>query len=146
MFRVNTVNPSSNMSKNMFGTDEAILMDKRVCRAISKVQNEMKVAGKGNIPLFWTEWNVPGMNQVRDTTFVGPASANTVRQCDGLVTMMSFWTFSDVFEEGNRGHDRSSASLVYEQSSESTSQATTTLRFYISLATNDWRTHHRTSS
>ena len=46
MFRVNTVNPSSNMSKNMFGTDEAILMDKRVCRAISKVQNEMKVAGK----------------------------------------------------------------------------------------------------
>jgi len=29
----------------------------------------------------------------------GPALANTVRQCDGLVNMMSFWTFSDVFEE-----------------------------------------------
>ncbi len=26
--------------------------------------------------------------------------ANTVRECDGMVTMMSFWTFSDVFEEG----------------------------------------------
>ncbi|MCU1225235.1 MAG: glycoside hydrolase family 39 [Edaphobacter sp.] len=89
--------------ENMFGTDEVIPMEQRVCRAISKVHNEMKVAGKESVPLFWTEWNVPGMNQVRDTTFVGPALANTIRQCDGLVTMMSFWTFSDVFEESGPG-------------------------------------------
>jgi xylan 1,4-beta-xylosidase len=25
--------------------------------------------------------------------------ADTIRQCDGLTTMMSYWTFSDVFEE-----------------------------------------------
>jgi xylan 1,4-beta-xylosidase len=30
---------------------------------------------------------------------MGPAIANTVRECDGMVNMMSFWTFSDVFEE-----------------------------------------------
>ena len=41
-----------------------------------------------------------GMNESRDTIFVGPALANTIRQCDGMVDMMSFWTFSDVFEEG----------------------------------------------
>ncbi len=41
-----------------------------------------------------------GMKESRDTTFVGPAVANTVRACDGLAEMMSFWTFSDVFEEG----------------------------------------------
>ncbi len=40
------------------------------------------------------------MKESRDTIFVGPAVANTVRQCDGLAEMMSFWTFSDVFEEG----------------------------------------------
>jgi xylan 1,4-beta-xylosidase len=40
------------------------------------------------------------MTGSRDTTFVGPALANTVRQCDGLANMISFWTFSDVFEEG----------------------------------------------
>jgi xylan 1,4-beta-xylosidase len=40
------------------------------------------------------------MNQARDTSYVGPALANTIRQCDGAVDMMSFWTFSDVFEEG----------------------------------------------
>jgi xylan 1,4-beta-xylosidase len=89
--------------ENMFGTDEVISMEQRVCRAIAKVRGEMKAAGKPEMPLFWTEWNVPGMNEVRDTTFVGPALANTVRQCDGQVTMMSFWTFSDVFEEGGPG-------------------------------------------
>ena len=41
-----------------------------------------------------------GMDDSRDTPFVGPAVANTVRECDGNVNMMSFWTFSDVFEEG----------------------------------------------
>jgi xylan 1,4-beta-xylosidase len=50
--------------------------------------------------LLWTEWNVQGMNESRDTIFVGPALANTIRECDGLVDMLSFWTFSDVFEEG----------------------------------------------
>jgi xylan 1,4-beta-xylosidase len=39
------------------------------------------------------------MNESRDTIFVGPALANTIRQCHG-VDMLSFWTFSDVFEEG----------------------------------------------
>ncbi|HXF25976.1 MAG TPA: hypothetical protein VN610_01815, partial [Bryobacteraceae bacterium] len=52
------------------------------------------------LPLFWTEWNVPGMDGARDTSYVGPALANTIRECDGMVDMMSFWTFSDVFEEG----------------------------------------------
>src|SRR5579863_339608 len=40
------------------------------------------------------------MKESRDTIFMGPALANTIRQCDGLVDMLSFWTFSDVFEEG----------------------------------------------
>ena len=29
----------------------------------------------------------------------GPWLADTIRQCDGLVDMLSYWTFSDVFEE-----------------------------------------------
>jgi xylan 1,4-beta-xylosidase len=39
------------------------------------------------------------MDESRDTIFVGPALANTIRQTKG-VDMLSFWTFSDVFEEG----------------------------------------------
>ena len=30
---------------------------------------------------------------------MGPYLANTIRECDGLTSMMSYWTFSDVFEE-----------------------------------------------
>jgi xylan 1,4-beta-xylosidase len=49
----------------------------------------------------WTEWNVPSFGDLhaRDTVYVGPALADDIWQCDGLVNMMSFWTFDDVFEE-----------------------------------------------
>ena len=93
--------------ENMFAASDNVpadlSMEQRVCRAITKVRNQMKDAGKPTMPLFWTEWNVPGHDESRDTTYVGPSLANTIRQCDGLVDMMSFWTFSDVFEEGGPG-------------------------------------------
>jgi xylan 1,4-beta-xylosidase len=86
--------------ENLFGTNEDISMDDRVCRAVGKVEGEIRASFMPHLPLFWTEWNVQGMKQSRDTIFVGPALANTIRECDGLVNMLSFWTFSDVFEEG----------------------------------------------
>jgi xylan 1,4-beta-xylosidase len=85
--------------EDLFGTNGDIPMDERVCRAVKKVRGEIAASSTPKLPLFWTEWNVQGMNQSRDTSFVGPALANTIRQCDGAVDMLSFWTFSDVFEE-----------------------------------------------
>ncbi|QNI34708.1 glycosyl hydrolase family 39 [Alloacidobacterium dinghuense] len=86
--------------ENLFGTNEDIPMDDRVCRAIEKVRKQIQASAMPHLPLFWTEWNVQGMNESRDTSFVGTGLANTIRECDGVVDMMSFWTFSDVFEEG----------------------------------------------
>jgi xylan 1,4-beta-xylosidase len=86
--------------ENMFGTHENIPMDDRVGRATAKIRGEIDRSPTPRLPLFWTEWNVPGMMEARDTIYVGPALANTVRECDGHVDMLSFWTFSDVFEEG----------------------------------------------
>jgi xylan 1,4-beta-xylosidase len=86
--------------ENLFHGDEKIAEDDRVCRAVVKVQQEILASTRPDLPLFWTEWNVQGRNESRDTTFVGPGLANTIRECDGHVTMMSFWTFDDVFEEG----------------------------------------------
>lgn len=86
--------------ENLLGTDENIPMDNRVCRAVAAVRSQIDASALPHLPLLWTEWNVQGKDQSRDTIFVGPAVANTIRQCDGHVTMMSFWTFSDVFEEG----------------------------------------------
>jgi xylan 1,4-beta-xylosidase len=86
--------------EDLFGTDEKIPVDDRVCRAVSKVRQQIHNSAMPNLPLFWTEWNVPGLMEARDTIYVGPALANTVRECDGNVDALSFWTFSDAFEEG----------------------------------------------
>ena len=53
------------------------------------------------MPLIWSEFNACYMNQqeITDSIYIGPWMAQTISQCDGLVNMMSYWTFSDVFEE-----------------------------------------------
>ena len=79
-----------------------IPVDQRVCRAIQKVHGEIATSASPSLPLMWTEWNVPSFGdefKARDSIYVGAALADDIRQCDGLVDMMSYWTFSDVFEE-----------------------------------------------
>jgi xylan 1,4-beta-xylosidase len=87
--------------ENLFHTTENIPVDERVCRAIQKVHMQIAQSGRPRLPLLWTEWNVAsfGNFHARDSTYVGAAVADDIRECDGLVDMMSFWTFSDVFEE-----------------------------------------------
>ncbi|HEU5457462.1 MAG TPA: glycosyl hydrolase family 39 [Terracidiphilus sp.] len=88
--------------KDMFRTDEEIPMRDRVCRAIRMVRGQIDDSAMPKLPLMWTEWNVPSYGDLnaRDNWYVGPALAHDIRQCDGAVTMMSWWTFDDVFEEG----------------------------------------------
>ncbi len=74
-------------------------MDDRLCATMAHVKQQIAASPLTHIPWFVTEWNVIGIDKARDTTFVGPAIANTIRECDGLASMMSFWTFDDVFEE-----------------------------------------------
>ena len=86
--------------ENLFHNHDPVPMDDRVCAAVAEVRRQIDDSPLPHLPLFWTEWNVQGMDESRDTTFVGPAVANTIRECDGKVNEMSFWTFSDVFQEG----------------------------------------------
>jgi xylan 1,4-beta-xylosidase len=93
--------------EDLFGTHDQIPMDRRVCLAIKKVHDQVAASACPNLPLMWTEWNVPsfGPLNARDTEYVGAGLADDIRQCDGLVNMMSFWTFSDVFEEDGPKHE-----------------------------------------
>jgi len=86
---------------NVFGTDEKIPRDQMVCRAVKKVHNQIKASAMPNLPLIWSEFNASYMNEVpvTDSTYMGPWMADTIRQCDGMVDIMAYWTFSDVFEE-----------------------------------------------
>ena len=53
------------------------------------------------LPLIFSEYNASYANEpnVTDTVYMGPWLATTISQCDGLTQAMSYWTFSDVFEE-----------------------------------------------
>jgi len=86
---------------NVFGTNEQIPRSHMVCRAVKKVHDEIKKSAAPNTPLIWSEFNAAYDNTppVTDSTYMGPWLASTISQCDGLVDIMSYWSFSDVFEE-----------------------------------------------
>jgi xylan 1,4-beta-xylosidase len=88
-------------AEDVFGTHEDIPRTRMVCRAVKKVHNQIVASAFPNMPLIWSEFNASYKNEpeVTDTAFMGPWMADTIRQCDGLTSMMSYWTFSDVFEE-----------------------------------------------
>jgi len=88
-------------SGDVFGMQENISRNEMVCRAVNKVHQQIAASPYPHTPLIWTEYNAAYNNQpqVTDTAYMGPFLANTIRLCDGLTEMMSYWTFSDVFEE-----------------------------------------------
>jgi xylan 1,4-beta-xylosidase len=86
---------------DVFGTHEQIPRTQMVCGAVRKVHDQIAASARPNLPLIWSEFNASYMNEpdVTDSTYMGPWMADTIRRCDGLVNMMSYWTLSDVFEE-----------------------------------------------
>ena len=82
-------------ARDVFGTDESIPMNQMVCRAVEKVHRQIKASTKPDLPLIWSEFNAVYDNQtkVTDSAFMGPWLADTIRQCDGLTQMMSYWSF-----------------------------------------------------
>lgn len=88
-------------AEDVFGTHEDIPRSDMVCRAVKKVHGEIEHSSMPHVPLIWSEFNASYKNEpeVTDSTYMGPWLGHTIRQCDGLVDMMSYWTFSDVFEE-----------------------------------------------
>ena len=88
-------------SKDVFGDDRPIAPHQMVCAAVGKVHDQIKASARPTIPLIWSEFNATYANEqpITDSIYMGPWMADTIRQCDGKVDMMSYWTFSDVFEE-----------------------------------------------
>ena len=88
-------------AEDVFGTQESISRNEMVCRAVKKVHQQIVASPYPQIPLIWSEYNAAYDNetQVTDAAYMGPYLANTIRECDGLTEIMSYWTFSDVFEE-----------------------------------------------
>jgi xylan 1,4-beta-xylosidase len=92
---------ANDTSKDVFATHEVIPRAEMVCRAAKKVRDEVTASGRPGVPIIWSEYNATYFNdpKITDALFMGPWLADTVRRCDGLADMLSYWTFSDVFEE-----------------------------------------------
>jgi xylan 1,4-beta-xylosidase len=88
-------------AKDIFGIDGQVPRTEMVCRAVKKVHDQIKASARPQLPLIWSEYNASYKNEpdITDSIYMGPWIANTIRECDGMVNMMSYWTFSDVFEE-----------------------------------------------
>jgi xylan 1,4-beta-xylosidase len=93
-------------AKDVFGADppvedRAIPPHQMVCHAVKKVHEQILASARPTLPLIWSEFNATYANEspITDSIYMGPWLADTIRQCDGMTEMMSYWTFSDVFEE-----------------------------------------------
>jgi len=92
---------ANDTAKDVLGRDENIPRDKMVWRAVQKVHDEIARSPYPAMPLIFSEYNASYSNEpnVTDSTYMGPWLANNIRLCDGLTASMSYWDFSDVFEE-----------------------------------------------
>ena len=88
-------------SKDVFGDDRHIAPHQMVCEAVAKAQEQIRASARPTIPLIWSEFNATYANEseITDSIYMRPWMADTIRQCAGKTDMMSYWTFSDVFEE-----------------------------------------------
>ena len=98
---VSTHGYSDDTTEDLFGTHEDIPIEFRACKAVEKVHQQIEASAYPKMPLLWTEWNVSGYGKLHagDTSYAAAATAQTIRDCDGMLDMLSRWTFSDVFEE-----------------------------------------------
>lgn len=83
-------------------SSEVIPRNQLVGKQVAKIHREIEASATPRLPLIVSEFNASWMldkSPILDTVYMGPWLADTIRQCDGLVDMMSYWTFSDVFEE-----------------------------------------------
>jgi xylan 1,4-beta-xylosidase len=70
-------------------------------RGVMKKQASKARAEAGNLPLYYTEWNITSnpRDPMHDEPFAATFVTKIIMEARGLVQGYSFWTFSDIFEE-----------------------------------------------
>lgn len=68
---------------------------------VRKVRQEIKASKFPNLPLYFTEWSTSytPRDLVHDSYFSASYVLTKLKACEGLVQGMSYWTYTDLFEE-----------------------------------------------
>ena len=72
--------------ENLFGNDSQCPWTIACAAPMAKVRDQIDASAAAASSPLLTEWNVQGEDESRDTIFVGPAVANTIRECEGTST------------------------------------------------------------
>ena len=73
----------------IFGREHAYPYEQVIPRGIAQVRQQVESSAMPHLPLIVSEWSS------QNPAFI----ADTIRNCIGLTESMSYWTFSNVFEE-----------------------------------------------
>jgi len=74
----------------IFGKEKMYSFEQVIPRGVELVKKQIEASRMPHLPLWITEWSS------QNPAFI----ADTLKNCIGLVEAMSYWTFSNVFEEG----------------------------------------------
>jgi xylan 1,4-beta-xylosidase len=74
----------------IFGKDHLYTFEQVIPRGVEHVKRQVESSRMPKLPLWITEWSS------QNPAFI----ADTIKNCIGLAEAMSYWTFSNVFEEG----------------------------------------------
>jgi xylan 1,4-beta-xylosidase len=68
---------------------------------VRKVRQQIEASAKPELPLYFTEWSTSytPRDPVHDSYISAPYILTKLKATDGLAQGMSYWTFSDLFEE-----------------------------------------------
>jgi len=76
--------------ESIFGKENAVPVNEVMPRALAQCGDQIRSSKLPKLPLLITEWSS------QNPAFIG----QMLRDCAGLTENMSYWTFSNVFEEG----------------------------------------------
>jgi xylan 1,4-beta-xylosidase len=68
---------------------------------VQRVRREIEASGRKGLPLHFTEWNssYSSRDPVHDTYLNASFILDKIKKCQGQLQSMSYWTYSDLFEE-----------------------------------------------
>jgi xylan 1,4-beta-xylosidase len=76
-----------------------------VVRDVRKVRAQVLESAMPRLPVFFTEWSASytPRDPVHDSYVSAPFILYTLKRCEGYAESMSYWTFTDIFEEAGPG-------------------------------------------
>lgn len=76
-----------------------------VIKDVQKAQNAVLASAMPDLPIIFTEWSNShsSRDNVHDSYVSAPFILYTLKRCQGMVQSMSYWTFTDIFEEAGPG-------------------------------------------